>query len=167
MDLQQDVEQKIERGVGKILSYTLQTSKLTEAAFKTLLNKAKTGIAREDRGKDKYSTTTIGQMTKNGNQITVIDEGMLPDMAKRFYKYAGRQKIPFTMLTDNSKNPPMYHLCIYKSQEGVFKNIVKNFMDSEKQMKPSLRKKLQVKNKEARDMNISRQAERGNHERSR
>jgi hypothetical protein len=167
MDLQQDVNNKVEQGVEKIVSFTLQAGKLTEEVFKELLAKGnKTNIKSP---KEKYSTTSIGEMTRDGKKITVIGESMLPDVAKRFYKYAGRKKIPFSMLADNSTAPPTYHLCIYKSHEGVFKNVVQNFLkeEADRKTKPSLRKRLQVKIREAKEMNANRQAERGNHERSR
>lgn len=152
MDLQQDATQKTEKSVKKLLSFTMQAAKLTEEVFKTMLSKA--AKDREPHiSKDKYSTTSVAAMAAKGGELTVINEGMLPDVAKRFYKYAGKKGIPFTMLQDKSTNPPTFHLCIYKGQEGVFRNLVKNFLKEEAQRKskPSLRKKLHEKVKEAKE----------------
>lgn len=167
MDLQQDAAQKTEKSLKKLLSYTIQAARLTESAFKMMLGKAAMG--REDMGKDKYSTTSVAAMAAKGGELTIISEGMLPDVAKRFYKSAGKQGIPFTMLQDKSTNPPIIHLCIYKGQEKVFNTLVKNFLKEEakRKLKQSLRQKLHVKVKEAKVKNNMKQAERGTRERSR
>lgn len=168
MDLQQDVTRKTGKSAEKVLSYTTQALKMTEEVFKALLAKAsKTDL--KHLPKDKYSTTSVGEMTRNGNKVTVIGEAMLPDVAKRLYRYAGRKNIPFTMLADNSTTPPTYHLCIYKSQEGVFKNVLQNFLkeEAERKTKPSLLRRLRVKINKARKLKEDRQAEKGTPERSR
>lgn len=166
MDLQDDVNKKVEAGIEKVISYVFQLAELTEETFKKKLAEAPDFFIE---AKDKYSTTSVAKMTKSGKSIEMLDSGMLPNVAKRFYKTAKKEGLAFSMLKDKSTNPPTYLLCFYEKDRALIKKTVSNFMAKEAQQteKQSVIKKLKVMGEKAKEMNDERRAERSQPERSR
>ncbi len=164
MDLQDDVNKKVEAGIQKVISYVFQLAELTEETFKKKLAEASDSFA-----KDKYSTSSVAEMTKSGRSIEVLDTGMLPDVAKRFYNAAKKDGLAFSMLKDSSTNPPTYSLCFYEKDRALIKKTVSNFLakEAKQKEKPSVIRKLKVMIKKAKEMNNERKAERGQPERGR
>lgn len=166
MDLQDDVNKKVEAGIEKVISYAFQLAELTEETFKKKLAEAPNSFIN---AKDKYSTSTVAEMTKSGRSIEVLDSGMLPNVAKRFYNTAKKDGLAFSMLKDSSTNPPTYSLCFYEKDRALIKKTVSNFLAKEaKQVKKqSVIRKLKVMGEKAKEINDERRAERGQPERSR
>lgn len=166
MDLQDDVNKKVEAGIEKVISYAFQLAELTEEAFKKKLAEAPKLFIN---AKDKYSTSSVAEMTKSGRSIEVLDSGMLPNVAKRFYNTAKKDGLAFSMLKDSSTNPPTYSLCFYEKDRALIKKTVSNFLAKEaKQVKKqSVIRKLKVMGEKAKEINDERRAERGQPERSR
>lgn len=164
-DVGVEVIDKGERSGKDLLSYAYQAAKLTEEIVKNMLHQ----IEISDSKHDKYSTTTVEKMAGSNNRITVMDEGMLPNTAKRFFKDARKSGISFTMLKNSATDPPTYQLCFYEKDEKLVKNAVSNFLakESKRINKKSLLKRLDIKVKEAKVLNKERQAMRAEPERSR
>ena len=166
MDLQDDVNKKVEAGIEKVIAYTMQLAELTEEMFKKSLADASVSFTRD---RDKYSTSSVAEMTKSGRNIEVLDTGMLPNVAKRFYNAAKKDGLAFSMLKDSSSTPPTYSLCFYEKDRALIKKTVSNFLAKEaKQMeKQSVIRKLKVMGEKAKEINDERKAERSQPERGR
>ncbi len=164
MDLQDDVNKKAEAGIEKVIAYTMQLAELTEEMFKKSLAGASVSFTR-----DRYSTSSVAEMTKSGRNIEVLDTGMLPNVAKRFYNAAKKDGLAFSMLKDSSSTPPTYSLCFYEKDRALIKKTVSNFLANEaKQIKKqSVIRKLKVMGEKAKELNDERKAERSQPERSR
>lgn len=166
MDLQNDVVKKTEVGIEKVIAYTKQLAELTEEIFKKTLADASVSFTRN---RDKYSTSSVAEMTSSGRKIEVLDTGMLPNVAKRFYNTAKKDGLAFSMLRDSSTDPPTYSMCFYEKDMALIKKTVSNFLAKEaKQIKkPSVVQKLKVMGEKAKEMNDERKAERSQPERDR
>lgn len=164
-DVGVEVIDKGEQNGKDLIAYTYRAAKLTEEVIKKMLQK----IEMSDNKHDKYSTTTVEKMAGSNNRITVMDEGMLPNTAKRFFKDAGKLGISFTMLKNSATDPPTYQLCFYEKDSKLVKNTVSNFLakESKRLNKQSLLKRLDAKVKEAKALNKERQTMRAEPERSR